>query len=400
MTTLSANLRIAGLSLALLVLPNVATAGDGADLLTCARLDQSVCPALKLALANPVDAAAELRDVLQGPTSTAADRIKAGVALGILMGKRAGPTLLKAALAQPAGSEARVELLAAAARGGAKEAVPELMTLLKSGKPPHQVMAIGGLTMLGHKPAAAHLLPLLKDTAHPRLQAAAAFGLTTLGDKSAVPALVSLASTPKLFVRTQVAALNALAKLDPKAGLTTAARLVQHPAHQVGRAALRVIAAAPARWTQPMVIYALKTPGLRGYGADSAAAMKALKQQVLIAALALDLSVDERARLMRALITLKPLGAAVALMGIFGKVDNTARIEILKTLPKLNDKTVVPALVRELERGRKPVANYAVYALENLTGERLGDNVAAWRKFAGLDDKPGDGSASKPTAAP
>lgn len=374
---------------AALVPARVATAGPGADVLACARLDQSVCPALKLALVSPAKAAPELIAVLEAADTEAGRRAKAGIALGLLLGDKAAAPLLAAAKKQPIGSTAQADLYGAAARAGAKEAAPALMKLLTAGSRRDKVIACGALAVLGHKAAGPKLVPLLADDNAPRLQAAAAKALRAVGDASAAPALLALAADPTGFVPARRAALLALAKLSPKTALVTATRLIDHPTRSLGRAALAVIGAAPVRWTEPAVAFALQTPGLRGEAGLAAAKMKTLGRAVLVAALAADLSAHERAWLLHALTQLRPLGAGMALMETFGKLDDAARIEVLKTLPALKDRTVVPALVRELERDRKPVANYVVYALENLTGERLGGSVKAWRKYAGLDKEPG-----------
>ena len=377
-----------------LVAPTSARAGSGAALLKCARLDQSVCPALKAALADPKAAAPELTAALHAAGTSATLRARAGVALGILLGKDAAPALLAAAQKQPSGSAARIELLGAAARAGATGAAPELMQILGDGDTHARVIACGALAGLAHRPAAAKLTTLLLDAKNPRLQAAAANALAVVGDEASVPTLVALASAPDAFGPTRRAALLALAKLGPAAALTTAARLVDHPSRDIGRAALKVVAAAPARWTEPLVAFGLRTPGLRGEAALAAVQLKTLERAVLVSALALDLTASERTWLLHAVVQLKPLGAGMALMEVFGKLDDEARIDVLKALPALKDRTVIPALVRELERDRKPVANYVVYALENLSGERLGGSVAAWRKYAGLDKAPPSGAGS------
>lgn len=361
-----------------------ASAGPGTDLLSCARLDQSVCPALKLALAAPKAAAPELTQVLQAANTTTAQRAKAGIALGILLGKDAAGPLYAAAQKLPDGGDARIDLLAAAARAGSKAPAAELMRVLGKASPRNRVVACGALASLSHTAAAPKLVPLLTNDRQPRLQAAAANALAVVGGKPAVPALVALAAEPRGFAPARRAALLALAKIGAADGLVTAARLVDHPSRNIGRAALKVIAAAPERWTEPLILFALKTPGLRGEAGLAAVQMKALGRAVLVAALALDLSSQERTWLLHAVTQLKPLGAGMALMDVFGKLDDAGRIDVLKTLPLLKDRTVVPALVKELERDRKPVANYVVYALENLTGERLGGSLAAWQKYAGM----------------
>ena len=377
-----------------LVAPASANAGPGAALLDCPRLDQSVCPALKEALANPKAAAPELTAALHAAGTSAADRARVGVALGILLGKDAAPALLAAAQKQASGSALRVELLGAAARAGATGAIPELMRTLGDGDAHARVIACGALAALAHRPAAAKLATLLLDAKNPRLQAAAANALAVVGDKTSVPTLVTLASTPGAFGPARRAARLALAKLGPGAALTTAARLVDHPSRNIGRAALKVVAAAPVRWTEPLVAFGLRTPGLRGEAGLAAVQLKSLGRAVLVSALALDLSASERTWLLHAVVQLKPLGAGMALMEVFGKLSDEARIDVLKALPALKDRTVIPALVRELERDRKPVANYVVYALENLSGERLGGSVAAWRKYAGLDKTAPNGAGS------
>ncbi|HAN32716.1 MAG TPA: hypothetical protein DCQ06_14075 [Myxococcales bacterium] len=250
------------------------------------------------------------------------------------------------------------------------------------------VLSMGGLAALQHKAAAEPIRTLLSQSTG-RIQAAAAHALQSLGSKADVDALLTLAAGKfETFVPARTMALETLTKLDPKRAVSVAVRLVDHPSRAVGRAALKVIAAAPLRWSLPVVKFGLQTPGLRGNAALAAVAHKALGREVLIAALSGDLTTDERSWLLHALSQLKPLGASEALIGRFDKLTNQAKIEILKALPLLKDQTVVPTLVRTLEASKAPVANYVVYALENVTGERLGDNVDAWRSYAGFDKEP------------
>lgn len=391
---------IAGLATLLLSLS--AAAGPGAQVLACAHLDQATCPALTLALKAPSAPAEEIAAVLLDPKTSAPMAAKAGVALGILRGKAAAATLLKAAQARPADSDVAVTLLGAAARAGAQGAQAGLSRALNGDKPQHQVVAAGALALLGHRPAAPRLRQLLSAPT-PRLQAAAALALQSLGGPADVPALLKLASAPDTYAPARRNALAALAKLGPVQARVTAARLVDHPTRSIGRAALDVIAAAPARWTQPVITFGLQTPGLRGRAALAAAAGKSGGRQVLVAALALDLSDRERTWVLHALTRLKPLGAGSALMGRFDKLPAKAQIEVLKTLPALADQTVVPALVTQLQKAQRPVANYVVYALENVTGQRLGESVAAWRSYAGMDKPTGaqpDAAPPAPSAAP
>ena len=67
------------------------------------------------------------------------------------------------------------------------------------------------------------------------------------------------------------------------------------------------------------------------------------------------------------------------------KADQQELIEMMKVLPKLGDRTVVPKLVRYLPHAEPEVAKFVVYALENVTGKRLGMDVPAWFAHAGLD---------------
>ena len=364
-----------------------AQAGPGTDLLRCVHMDQTTCPALQLALASPTAAAAEVGKALTDPKTSAKQVANAGVALGLLLGKKSGPVLYKAAQAHSKGSLTRVELMAAAARNGAKEAASELVAALDDSNPRAQILAVGGLLMLKHKAAGPKVQQLLKHKSG-HVQAAAARALKQIGGDAAVTPLLDLAGTANAFIPARTLALEALQKIAPKRALSVAARLVDHPSRAIGRAALNVIGAAPVRWTAPVIRFGLETPGLRGRAGLAAAAHKSLGREVLVAALATDLTDDERSWLLHALGQLRPLGAGQALVGRLDKLTEAAKIEVLKTLPTLKDQTVVPPLVKALETTKGKVANYIIYALENVSGQRLGDNLDAWRSYAGLDKAP------------
>jgi HEAT repeat protein len=93
----------------------------------------------------------------------------------------------------------------------------------------------------------------------------------------------------------------------------------------------------------------------------------------------------ERFYALQALAEFKPQGAAQMVVARLSQAPKEERMELLKALPGLGDRTVVPELVPLLGDADNQVVSHAVYALENLTGQRLGPDVQAWRKYAGLD---------------
>lgn len=360
------------------------------DILACQGLAFGSCPALSQAMASRDAVAHELAGQLKGATPQRAGLI--ALSLSLLDARTQVDALDAAAVALP-DDPSTVDVRAAQARLGDVRAAPALLQQLNSTNPRSQILAAGGLGILRHGPAVAPMRKLLL-TAAPRVQVAIAVALGMIGDASAEPELLALAGGPRTMAMVRAPALSALAALKSQAAVPLATMLVDAAPREVAKAALRVIAAAAAPWSDGAALVGLDQPGLRAEASEAIVALKMTSAgvHVLEAAVRDDIEPDERIALHKALGELKPSGAAVTLVRRLQKLplkdEPDEAVRILRLLPTLADKSVVPDLVPLLRLDSKSLVNYVVFALEKLTGQRFGADEKPWREYAGLDAKP------------
>jgi HEAT repeat protein len=357
------------------------------QILACASVDFA-CPALLQAAAARTEPCKQLAQMLGDPAIPNADKAKAALALSLL-DARDQLDALHAAASGLQGQPEQADLLAAQARMGDVRAAGGLMALVgKTTDQRARLLAVGGLGLLHHKPAAAVLAELLKRDDEPRVQAEAARALGLLGESGVAAPLLAMAARPRVYPPSRVHALGALASLKVSAAVPLAVMLVDTADRDVGRAALQVLTAMPAPWVEPIVLFALEVPGLRGQAARAAVAIdcKACGARVASAVHNGDHEPGERAFALQALGQLKPQGAAAAVLARVAKAGADEQVQLLHALPIIEDKTVVPTLVELLASTKPELVSHVVFALENLTGQHLGPDVAAWRKYAGTAD--------------
>ena len=372
----------------LLLLSSTAWAGPVEDILECTTVDRSVCRALESAVQQQETSAPLLATWLRAHQNADAIQVeRAGIALSIVGSTKHGPLLVELAKARKADSDLHVQLLAAAARVAENSAVAPLLDVLGTTSARNRIIAVGALGLLREKSAVSKLTAALTDNKQPRLQAAAAHALGMIGDQSAVPSLLNLAGAVSVYVPARVKALQALTVLKSSEAVVTATILIDHPTREIGRAALRLLVEQPAPFLEPVIAFALQTPMLRGEAARAAVTGKFKRLGPALIAAAIDPSLDpsERTWVLEALGSMSPPGSSPALLKRFESAKPAFQIEILKTLPDIGDRTIIPTLIGYLTIAERDVANYVVYALENLSGKRLGNNIDAWRDFAGLN---------------
>ena len=371
-------------------------------ILDCEKVDRASCPALTAALGQQAAVAASLATWLAKATAADATRMsRAALAIATLGDKTQAAALGTAAAKLADGNESKVDLLAAAARLGDKTTTAALLGMLAKGSPRTRLVATGALGLVRAHKAVPTLIAALTDERQLRLQAAAAQALGLIGDDRAIDPLIALAGRAKVYAPARIKALDALAAFRARAAVPLASQLIDHAEREVGRAALRLLTAVPTRYVEPAIAFALKTPLLRGEAARAAVAMEAntLGPLILDAAVDPGLTTDERTWVLHAVGIYPPTDTAGRLMDRFELAGEEERKVLLKTLPEVADRTVVPRLVNALERTDGEVANYVVYALENLTGQRFGADLKAWRSYAGPPAKV-PAPAPKPAATP
>ncbi len=366
-----------------------------AEIVQCRNVDVSACPALQSAAASRGAAIAELAKVLADSATPAAYKGKLAQALATLDARDHVDALDKAANALPDSAE-RVDVRVAQARLGDGRAAPDLEKALQSKDLRSQLLAVGGVGLLHDKAAGPALVKLLADGTPGRVQAEAARSLGSLGEKTAVAALLDLAGGPTTYPPARAESLRALALLGATQAHVFSAMLADHASRDVANAAMTDLSSGWQSWTGPAVLIALDTPGRRGVAARLAAERLGAEAapKLLAAVKAGDSDAAERSYVFDAVALVKPQGGAGILLARLAVAPRDEKIELFQVLPKVGDRTVVPDLVPYLASADNGIVSHAVYALENLTNQRLGPDMAAWRKYAGLN------GAKTPDAAP
>lgn len=377
----------------LLALAGVGWASDaradlGDEVAACEVADFQRCAALQTAAASRK---AEIPAIAAKLTADATPAVaKARLALGLAMlDAREHKDALDTAAKQLTGAPELADVRAAQARLGDPRATADLLALVAAGQPLRsRLLAAGALGVLHAKEGADPLILALTDPKVPRMQAEAAKALAAIGDPRAELPLANLAGAPAAFVPARTEALRALLRLSPARARTLALLLVSHPSAEMGRAAIEVLRAHWQSWAEPAVLAALDLPGRRGEAARVAAdrQLAGMGPKLLTLLPNGDLAPDELVFVLDAIGKLKTAGASqVLLKRLKSDAAVDEKIELLKTFPKLGDLTILAELVPYLGDAENRIVANTVYALENLTGQHLGPDIKAWRRYSGLD---------------
>lgn len=389
------------LAAAWLLGPTPARADIADEVVACEVADFQRCPALQKAAASRKSDLAVLVARLTDPATPA--QAKARLAMGLAMlDAREHKDALETVAQQLASAPELADLRAAQARLGDPRAVPDLLKMLAPAQELRQrLLAAGSLGVLRAKEAAEPLIAALADAKLPRLQAEAARALANLADPRAEEPLANLAGQPGAFVPARTEALRALSALNSPKTRSLALLLAGHPSVELGRAALDALRAHWAPWAEPAVLAALDLPGHRGAAARIAAdrQLSGLGGKLVDLVGQGDLSSEELVFVLDAVGKLRPSGASKVLLGrLKGAANQDEKVELLKTFPKLGDLTILAELVPLLGDADNRIVSNAVYALENLSGQRLGPDLKAWRQYTGLEPKPAAPRAPLPSA--
>lgn len=373
------------------------------EIAACESADFQRCPALQTAAAarKPEIAAVATKLTMEATPPQAKARLAMGLAM---LDAREHKDALDIAAKQLKGLPELADVRAAQARLGDPRATPDLLLLVAGGQPLRgRLLAAGALGVLHAKEAAPALIEALADTKVPRMQAESAAALAAIGDARAELPLANLAGAPGAFVPARTEALRALARLSAARARTLALLLVAHPSAELGKAAVEVLRANWAPWAEPAVLAALDLPGRRGGAARVAAdrQLSALGPKLLAMVPVGDLSADELVFVLDGIGKLKPVGASqVLLKRLQGPASVDEKIELLKTFPRLGDLTLLADLVPFLGDSENRIVANTVYALENLSGQHLGPDVKAWRRYTGLDPAAKESKDTKPAHPP
>ncbi len=365
--------------------PSEAFAGAGLDCLNCPTIDRSTCPALDRALAVPAITTAELGAWLEAAPADATTVRRAAAVLGMIGSAPARKALVAAATRFAGKADLEVDLRAAAARVGDSEAKGWLgrRAADASADGRERLVAIANLASLGDKSALAPARASL-GSGDTRLMAAAADAIGQLGDAEIdAPILLDMLRRDQLPVPVRRAVLLALTGLKAPGAELLASQLVGHPQRAIGRAALSYLATRPTRWVHPVVAWALGVEGLRVEAARYAGASQdaALGQRALQVVTSTVVGLADHRALLDVVVKLRPERAARALLGHMAAQADDAKIATLQAIGGLGDRSAISALVELLPATRGDVANFTVAALETLSGEQRGADVAAWQAW-------------------
>lgn len=361
------------------------------DVAACEVADFQRCAPLQRAAASRKTDVAVLVARLGDPATPAQAKARLAMALAML-DARDHKDALHAAATQLAGAPELADVRAAQARLGDARATPDLIAMLAPQRDLRQrLLAAGSLGVLRAKEAAEPLIAALGDAKVPRMQAEAARALTNIADPRAEEPLANLAGQPGAFVPARAEALRALSALNSPKARSLALLLAGHPSADLGRAALEVLRTHWAPWAEPAVSASLDLPGQRGAAARIAAdrQLSGLGAKLVALIAQGDLSGEELVFVLDAVGKLRPAGASKVLLArLKGEAPRDEKIELLKTFPKLGDLTILAELVPLLGDADNRIVANTVYALENLSGQRLGPDLKAWRQYTGLEPAP------------
>ncbi len=366
-----------------------AEASPGLDAIACVTIDESTCPALRIALQQPAITTAELAAWLDHAPADP-DRVrKAASVLSIIGGDVARAHLVAAAKRFGDDVSFAVDLHAAAARLGALWSRDALLMMARGGDVRVRVVALSTLSALS-EPGSVELARSAIAAEEPRLAAVAAQILGKSPDARDGDTLLEVVSRDGVALQLRRAALLALAARGDKRVALVACQLVSHPSPSLANAALTALAAAPQPWATPAIAWALEVDDLVVAASDAAVtdADRRLGDVALRRLADKTLPMAHFNALLKVVVTIKPTDGARTLLEQTENADEAHRVAVLKATAELGDHAVVPRLVESLVSARGRVANFTVHALEVLTGQRLGGEVAVWRAWLSGGSQP------------
>jgi len=217
---------------------------------------------------------------------------------------------------------------------GAKEAIPDIVPLLKDQDENIRGRVVEALSKLGAKEAIPDIVPLLKDSDEV-VRCSAVDALKELGAKEAIPALVPLLKDSDEVVRRS--AVDALKELGAKEAIPALVPLLKDSDKAVRRRAVEALDSLEDKEAIPALVAFLK---------DS----------------------DElvRHRAVEALDSLEDKEAIPALVAFLKDSDNAVRRRAIEALIKLRAKEAIPAIVALLKDQDNGVRSSAVVMLKTL----------------------------------
>jgi len=268
-------------------------------------------------------------------------------------------------------------------------AVEALSRLLVSGDVTLQALAAHALGQT-RSPAAVEPLVRALATPAPRVQASALRGLGAVGDERATLAVAAVLADPKARRLARVAACNALGDIGDRRAVPMLVLALGHPSPIVARAAAVSLGRlGDARAAVPLGL-ALRRPRV------ALAAARALGRLRARAGVSHALRALRKRRLspevMKALFwAVGEMGGRDALFGLLPFLkDSDPKVVVwaAAALGRTHNVEAGEALLEALKRDEPEVKEMAAWALQEISGQPLGQDVERWEQWVHAPDLP------------
>jgi len=237
---------------------------------------------------------------------------------------------------------------------------------------------------LGYFPRKSLIEPLSKALQDPmmRVQSAAARSLGDIGENTAVPALINRMLTVITAPSVRVECANALAKLGDHTAIAPLAIILHHRLPTVRSAATRALGALGKDSVVPLLIQRLHDPGIQK---ALVGALATIGDERGIDALGV-LARNEAASKATRLQCLQGLGHWQSPLvhknvhSLLNHTDPDIVIAATTTLGQAKTMDSISPLVPLATSPNPEISKTAVWALENITGKKLGTDPEAWKR--------------------
>ncbi len=237
---------------------------------------------------------------------------------------------------------------------------------------------------LGYFPRKSLIEPLSKALQDPmmRVQSAAARSLGDIGDKSAVPALINRMMTVITAPSVRIECAKALAKLDDDTAIAPLAIILHHRLPTVRSAATRALGALGKETVVPLLIQRLHDPGIQEALVGTLATLADERGIDALGVLARNESAPKTTRLQ----CLQGLGHWQSSLvhknihSLLNHTDPDIVIAAATALGQARTRESIATLLPLTTSAHAEISKTAVWALQNITGKKLGTDPEAWKR--------------------
>ena len=345
----------------------------------CKSINLKECPALTELHQNPADAIPLLVSNLQH--REAKKRIAAAQSLRFFEEDEALSQLLMAYAneRQKKVIHAMNESLEQVPRTRVLESTLSLFQSKDVGRRTLGVILIGKRHLREHAP---HLTTAANDTSR-RVQHAAIRAMGEVGIPAMDVPLIQIAGDTKALWTLRQQALVSLGRIKSESVIPIALVLTGHPEVQLRKAAVAVLGEVGATYGISALVAALKDPLTSGAASISLGMLKQ-KQAAPAAMTALSsdkLPVPDRAQVLWGIGMMKNPSVLPALFEKLEKAPMEEAIPIVSTIGHIGSHDALPKLIPQLSHANASVREMTQWALETITGQRLGAKAGPWWKW-------------------